>query len=416
MTIVRKSPRGQSLLLWTLPTLLAVSCGGDSDDDPTEDPVAVSPEAFDLKIPGDFFVTDGRGLASAPEVGNCHTQSVAIAGDDLLLSCVLYDPDRPEERTLTSRSYLLEAPLCDVVGCDGPPAASVRWQIEELDGTAPEAESHRITRALLKKEQLTAQELAIRHRMTHPAGLVYDPDRGGVWMANAVYASDSYSALLLIRPEAVGSNDRSALILREIRVNDHVGALSLVEGRYLVALTWSARRIIVVDLEGDTQTVLDNPFLGTEHEMGLQDCDRWRPDIVICGGTFRYWASQDMPDVPLTDEERMDPANKPVFVRHGRLQQLRFDLTRFPEVDVEVSGYLTATLSPDAAPSMNIGSSMLRTNEDGSQEYLIDNDYGGYEIHLPLPYEAIGFDPDMQHAYFVPEDVPAGKLVRMALE
>src|SRR5690606_29769705 len=116
------------------------------------------------------------------------------------------------------------------------------------------------------------------------------------------------AALLLIRPEAIGQGQREALIAREIHVNDHVGALSLLDDRYLVALTWGGRRFIVVDLEGgDEQAVVANPFLGTEHEMGLQDCDRWTDTTIVCGGTFRYWASQDMPDVPLTEEERMDP-------------------------------------------------------------------------------------------------------------
>lgn len=417
MTSAKTCPRGRFSLFCTLPALLlVVSCDGDPDDGPAGDPVAVEPQAFDLKMPEDFFAADGRGLVDSPDITDCHTQSVVVAGDDLLMTCVLYDHRLPEQRTLVGRSYVLKAPLCDVVGCDGPPAATVSWQVEELLGEAPEAESHRITRLLLQKEQLTAQELAIRHRMTHPAGLVYDAERGGVWMANAVYTSDSYAALLLIRPEAIGTGDRAALVAREIRVNDHVGALSMLGSRYLVALTWGGRRFIVIDLEnGDQQAVVQNPFLGTEHEMGLQDCDRWNETTILCGGTFRYWASQDMPEVPLTEEERMDPARNPVFVRKGRLQQLRFDVTRFPDVEVEVAGYLMGALSPEAEPSMDLGRSMLRTNPDGSQDYLLENDYGEYQLHLPLPYEAVGFDPDMEHVYFVPQDLPAGRMIRMTL-
>jgi hypothetical protein len=379
--------------------------------------VAVSPEVFDLKLPVDFFVADGRGLTSAPDITDCHTQSVAVAGDDLVMSCVLYDTSVPEQRTLVGRSYLLKAPLCDVVGCDGPPAPAVNWLIEELDGEAPEAESHRITRMLLNKEQLTAQELAIRHRMTHPAGLVYDAKRGGVWIANAVYAQDTYAALLLIRPEAIGQGDRAALVAREIRVSDHVGALSLIQGRYLIGLSWGGRRFIVIDLEGDGEpTVVDNPFLGTDDEIGIQDCDRWNDTTILCGGTYRYWADAAMPDIPLSEEERADPERDVVFVRRGRLQQIHIDVERFPEVEVDVTGYLMAELSPDGTPSIDIGRSMVRNLPEGGQEYLLENDYGGYSLHLPLPYEATGIDPDMEHVYFLPQDLPAGRLLRMTLQ
>src|SRR5690606_32928890 len=126
----------------------------------------------------------------------------------------------------------LRARLCDLVGCDGSPAQDVSWAIEDITLEVPEEDSHRITRMLLQRDTLTPAELAIRHLMTHPSGMVYDARRGGVWVSTAAYAPDSYSALLLVRPDRIGQGQ--GVIQRDIRVSDHIGALSLIRDRYLV--------------------------------------------------------------------------------------------------------------------------------------------------------------------------------------
>lgn len=398
--------------------LSVVSCGGDSVDDDPGAPEALSAEAFDLGLDADFFLAEGRGLPSAPDVTNCHTQGMVVAGDEMVVSCVLFDEDEPDQRTLAGKSYLLRAPLCEVVGCDGPPAGAVPWAIEDITGVAPEDESQRITRLIMKKEELTPEELAIRHLMTHPSGLVYDPDREGIWVASAVYASDTYSELLLIRPGEIGQGDPEALVAREIPVSDHVGALSLLEGRYLVGLTWSARRVVVVDIEGEHEPVsIDNPFLQTEHDVGIQDCDRWSTDTMLCGGTYRYTASPENPDVPLTAEElAANPDRDTVFVRRGRLQLLRIDVARFPEVDVQVAGYVTSDVLPDRPPSIDVGMSIEYRHASGDREDLVVNDYDGYRTPLTLPNEAMALDPTRQHVYFIPGDVPIGKLVRLTIQ
>lgn len=413
----RTYPRGRFLLLCSVPALLSViSCEGDPGGG-SGAPEALPPEAFDLALPGDFFAADGRGLPSAPDITNCHTQGLVVAGDDLVLSCVLFDDAVPEQRTLVGKSYLLKAPLCDVVGCDGPPAATVSWAIEDITGLAPEDESQRITRLLLKKEELTPEELAVRHLMTHPSGLVYDPERNGIWVASAVYASDTYSELLLLRPEEIGQGDRTALVARTIPVSDHVGALSLIEGRYLVGVSWSARRFVVVDLEGEHEPVsVVNPFLLGEHDVGIQDCDRWSADTMLCGGTFRYEARPETPDVPLTPEEVADPDLDTLFVRRGRLQQLRIDVARFPEVELEVAGYVQTDILPERQLSIDFGISMAYRPASGGEEVVTSNDYDGYRTSLTLPNEAMGLDPARQHVYFIPADVPAGKLVRMEIQ
>jgi hypothetical protein len=414
----RTTARGRFLLLCSVPALLSViSCEGDPGGGGSGAPEALAPEAFDLRLPADFFASDGRGLPSAPDITNCHTQGVVVAGDDLVVSCVLFDDAVPEQRTLGGKSYLLKAPLCDVVGCDGPPADTVRWVSEDITGLAPEGESQRITRLLLKKEELTPDELAIRHLMTHPSGLVYDPERKGIWVASAVYASDTYSELLLIRPEEIGQGDPAALVERAIPVSDHVGALSLIEGRYLVGASWSTRRFVMVDVEGEHEPVsVANPFLQGEHDIAIQDCDRWSADTMLCGGTFRYEARPETPDVPLTPEEAADPDLDTLFVRRGRLQQLRVDVARFPEVELEVVGYMQTDMLPERPSSIDFGITMIYRPASGAEEVVTTNDYDGYRTPLTLLNEAMGLDPVRQHVYFIPEDVPVGKLVRMAIQ
>jgi hypothetical protein len=408
--------RRWSWVAWSVPALLSVlSCDQNSRDRAWRCPVASAPEPLDLQMPGDFFVTDGRGLPSSPHIDDCHTQGMVIAGADLVVSCVLYDPDLPEQRTRVGKSYLLRAPLCDVVGCGGPPAPSVTWSIADITGEAPAAESQRITRMLSMKEDLTPEELAIRHLMTHPSGLVYDPDRGGVWVANSVYAPDSYSALLLIRPDMIGQGAPAALVAREIPVSDHVGALSLVHGRYLVGASWGATRFVIVDLDANHQPVsIDNPLLGSEHEISLQDCDRWDATTMLCGGSYRYRASPDTPDIPLPHDDLVDPGRDTVRVARGRVQRLRIDVARFPAIDVEVTGYLTAALWPGALPGMDFGIRVVREDENGDHD-LVRNDYGGYRTPLPLTSEGMALDLAGQHMYFLPADIPSGWLVRMKL-
>lgn len=406
------------MLLCSVPALLSVSaCGKDSGGDGAGAPEAFSAEAFDLGLSADFFVADGRGLPSAPDIENCHTQGMVVAGDDLVVSCVLYDDGAPDQRTHVGKSYLLRAPLCEVVGCDGPPATSVRWAIEDITGVAPDAESQRITRLLLEKEELTPEELAITHLTSHPSGLVYDPERDGIWVANSVYASDTYSELMLIRREQIGQGDLDALVARTIPVSDHVGALSLIEGRYLVGLTWSSRRIVVVDVESEQAPVIvANPFLQTEHDVGIQDCDRWSADTMVCGGTFRYPADPQNPDVALTPEEAAQPGRDTLFVRRGRLQQVRVDVERFPEVAFEVVGYLETDVLPDRPPGIDFGLSIAYRHAEGGEEQLVINDYDSYRTHFTLPNEAMALDPVRQQVYFLPEDIPAGKLVRLTQE
>jgi hypothetical protein len=47
---------------------------------------------------------------------------------------------------------------------------------------------------------------------------------------------------------------------------------------------------------------------------------------------------------------------------------------------------------------------------------LIDNDYGGYVLPKPLSYERMTLDRERRYIYFLPEDLPSAKLIRMRLD
>lgn len=71
---------------------------------------------------------------------------------------------------------------------------------------------------------------------------------------------------------------------------------------------------------------------------------------------------------------------------------------------------------PERQLSIDFGISMAYRPASGGEEVVTSNDYDGYRTSLTLPNEAMGLDPARQHVYFIPADVPAGKLVRMEIQ
>lgn len=386
---------------------------GPSAEVNVEDLVLVEPEIFELGLPDDFFVRDGRALESAPSVRSCHTQGMTIGGDDLLVSCILFDPGQPENRTRLGKSFILRAPLCQITGCGGAAPGPVRWAVQEITEPVPEADSQRITRRLLGKQELSPEEAAVRHLMTHPSGLEYDPAAGGVWVANATYAPDTYAHLFLLDPRQMAAQPAGG-----VRVPNHIGTVMSI-GRFVLGWSWASRQVVVADTARagaeDSYVLLPHPRLDSGDHVDLQDCSRWSDTRVLCGGVYSFEASPDAPDVPLPKHHGMDK-HALVHVRIGRVQILDIDVTRYPDVELRVAGYLRARLPGRGEAGRDLGVRRYRYDESGEQVPLVDNDYGGYISQRPLTYEGMALDRDHRYIYFLPDDLPAGKLIRMRLD
>ena len=338
---------------------------------PTE-MVLTDPLVVDLDLPDDL-VDDGV----------CHTQGMAFDGDDLVLSCVVFDPERPERKTSHSRALLLR----------GAHEGERAWRVTNITEPVSADISRRVTRQELEREVLTADEAAIVRVMSHPSGLVEDAGRGGVWVANAVYTAKSHTRLVL-----VGSDNE---ILQSVDVPaEHVGAIALVRERYMVGWTWDSKHVVVIDL-GDgpaAPVVLPNPLLDSDDLVAIQDCYTWDDEHVLCSGMYKYTAGDG------ADEVRH---------RVGRLQLLHIDVSNFPRVTVRHIGYMSADFGD--GPTAQIGLRSYRVDENDEDVQLHENDYGGYVTHAELTHEAMTLSSDRRYMYFVPDDLPNGKMLRFTL-
>lgn len=380
--------------------------------------VMTDPEVFPLNIPTDFFVRDGRGLSQYPEIESCHMQGATIAGDLLVLSCVVYNEARSEERTYIGRSYLLSAPLCDIVGCDGEAPGAPDWRISEITEPVPASENLRITRNLLGREPLSDEERAVRHLLNHPSGLTHDRRRGGVWVGNAGYAGDTYARVMLFDPTRIGEvNGADALARSDVQLPRHTNSVALLGDRYLFSPTWGSKNFAILDARGEAEpAIIANPFHDSDDHVDIQDCIEWRTPYVVCSGNRAFYASPDAPDIPLPRDITGEVKRDALRVRLGRVQVLRVDTAHFPKVSIELVGYIKARLPRHREPQKNLGLRKYRYDAEGNQEYLAHNDYGGgYTLVTTLTYEGFAVDPSGEYVYFVPDDLPASKLVRLRL-
>lgn len=412
-------------------TLAATACGSNSTTKRAKalaevtdirKAVLVQPTAFDLQIPEDFFTRDGRGLPDSPATVSCHTQGLTIAGDELFISCVMFDRnygDDVDARTSTGRSYVLHAPLCQITGCESvdgkasdKPAATIDWKLHELTEKIPTNESYRITQAI-RKRPLTDEDRKVRRLMSHPSGLEYDPQKRGVWLANSTYAPDTYAHMFLLDPENIGGDGP---VRNYVSVRSHIGAVMLVDDRYLLGWSWASRNLIVAELSGSGKSIMTpHPRLDTDDHIDIQDCNRWSGTLVLCSGVHSYEASPDAPDVPLDGDKLTDAKRDTIRIREGRIQILDVDVTEFPSVVVKVVGTLRAKLSDKAEASETIGVEKYRQGADGKRKSMAENDYAGYQSAHALPYEGMAVSADHKYIFFLPDDVPGGQLIRMRL-
>ena len=341
------------------------------------------------KLPTDMVLTDAEVIAlelphDLAGAGVCHTQGLAFDGEDIVVSCVVYDPERPDEQSSRSSALILRG------AAHGPERS---WLVSEITAPVSADISRRITRQELERDQLTAAEDEIVRVLSHPSGLVHDALRGGVWVANAVYSAESHTRLILL-----GDHNQT---LRSIELpNEHVGAIALLRERFIVGWTWDSKHVVVVDLEdaGARPVTVPNPLLDTEQLVAIQDCYPWDDDHILCSGMYKYTTGEG------ADEIRH---------RLGRLQLLRVELSRLPRVDVHHVGYVTADFG--AGPTAQLGARRYRIDDDDVEVQLQENDYGGYRTPSELTHEGMTLSLDRQHVYFVPDDLPEGKMLRMAL-
>jgi hypothetical protein len=141
-----------------------------------------------------------------------------------------------------------------------------------------------------------------------------------------------------------------------------------------------------------------NPLLDTEDLVAIQDCYTWDDDHVLCSGMYKYATGQG-------DDE--------VKHRIGRLQLLRIDVSGFPEVSVQHTGYMPADFG--AGPTAEIGVRRYRVDENDEDVFLNENEYGGYVTHAELTHEGMTLSADRTYMYFVPDDLPEGKMIRMTV-
>ena len=373
-------------------------------------------EVFDLGIPGDFFQREGRLLTQYPQVDSCHMQGGIIDDEFLVLSCILFNREESKSRTYIGKGFILKARLCDLIGCSG--AASPQWTAEEITWPIPLDHNRRISKMLFKTDVLSEAQRAIVHVMNHPSGLLYDTEQGGFWVGNAAYARDTYSRVALLRVADIGSGAALSRAKRTIEVPGyHTSALAVVQGRYMISPVWASRAFRVIDLQGDGQQItIPSPLADTDDHVQLQDCTRWQGPYIVCNGNREYVVDPAAPEVPLYGDKAKALGRKAVRMRHGRVQVLRFDVSEFPNnVTVELLGYMSAILPGRDKPSINLGDRKYRYDENGEKEPLIHNDYNGYILPITLTHEAMAVDPNREHIYFVPNDIPEGKLIRMRI-
>lgn len=386
-----------------------------ASSDPT-DYLLVEPEVFDLGIPEDFFQRDGRALARFPEISECHTQGFALAGDDIVISCILFNPAAGDVQTTTGKSFMLRARFCDVVGCDGaPPASSPSWAIHDITEPVPGDHNPRITRQRLKEQTLTEAESAIVHVMNHPSGITHDAALGGVWVANSVYDDETYTNIMLLDPKRFGvAADRAGAVLREQAIAKGVSAVTVLDDRYLFSSNWAGKSLGVFARDGSIEpAIIPNPFLGTKDHIFIEDCARWVPPYVICGGEYKFKAHLDTPDISLAAGAPTTPET--LRVRQGRLQILRVDTSSLPGFRVELVGFMQARFTADAPVTTLLGTRSYQVDSAGREIPRSVNQYGAHRTPRSLPMEGIAIDPERRYMYFLPDDLPHARLIRMRL-
>lgn len=385
---------------WGLGLLLLLfsACSGTEalirQEAPRTAPWQISePRAFDLKMPPDLF--RGR-LAQYPQLDRCHTQGLEIIDDQLVISCSLSNPRFKTRQSFTAESLLLSAPLAAIEAQDGSPSPT--WQIVSLTEPVPTTENPRIAKTLLASlpkplawfiEAFYAPE-SLQYMMGHPSGLYYDTDRGLLWVSNAVYGPRTYSQLQPLNPQTLQPVTTSSILA----IRDHLGSVVALSDHLLLSTAWGdPQNFRLIDVATKRSRLLP---LTTDDLTHYQDCDRWNEDTLFCVG------------------KRLQK-NGVMHAVQGRLHVFRITGHNFDDLQLEHRGAVTWR-QKDRFDTIDLGHRLFYYIEGiGDIEHGPLNRYGEFRTAVPLSQEGFAIGPDRRTVYFLPDDLPFGKLVRMEL-
>lgn len=377
--------------------VMAAACQKDkkASTEPAAKWVLLEPSSFDLKIPPHFF----RGqLQGDPELDECHTQGMEIVDDTIYVSCCLYNPRQKMRRSYASDSFILKASLSEVL--DKKRLPPIQWTAYKLTEIAPEQEQKRISESFINNLPAMLGTFMnwflplddFEHVMGHPSGILYDEKQGGLWVANAVYSWDSYTHLHLLNPVTLEPVNGQ----RPIAVKEHLGFVAPSKGDFLWSFNWgNSPLMILIDPHTRRIRKVKRPV---PPSIAYQDCDQLDQSTILCAGGKRLpesWYPQ----------------------QNGILHMLKTYGADFDSMEVRHTE--TLVWNPDLAKktSSKFGSrSFVSIETLGDIEMAGLNYYGDHETPLPLTNAGMAIGPNKRYIYFIPDDLPAAKLIRFELK
>lgn len=385
---------------WIVALLLSLSaCSGSEalirPAVPAQAPWQITdPRAFDLKMPDDLF--RGR-LAAYPDIDRCHTQGLEIIDDQIVISCTLFNQRFKTRQSFVAESLILKAPLRMIEKPDL--TATPTWQMTSLTETVPADESPRIARSLLATlpepiawliKRLYAPE-TIEYTMGHPSGLHYDPQLDRLWVSNAVYGPKSYSHLRQLDPQTL----RPKASQPTVAIRDHLGTVLGLSKHLVLSTAWgSPHTFRLIDTKNKRSRILQ---LATDDEVHYQDCDLWDAKTFFCVGNR-------VRERGFLHEAR------------GRLHVIHINGQGYEDLELNHGGGVVWRRT-DRLDSLDLGERLFYYIEGiGDVEQGPLNKYGEFRTPLPLSQEGFAVSPDQHYVYFLPADLPRGKLIRMTLQ
>lgn len=378
--------------------LLLGACSGSEalvrPTQPTTAPWRITdPRAFALKMPDELF--RGR-LAQYPSVDRCHTQGLAIVDGQVVISCAMSNPRYKSRQSFAATSLVMSAPLDKI---EDDTDTIIPWQVVNLTETVPLTESPRIAQALLSQlpepvawfiQWFYAPE-KFAFKMGHPSGLSYDAQAAGLWVSNAVYGPNTYSRLRRLDPHTLRPEGGE----HAMAVRDHLGAVLALPHHLLLTSAWGdPKNFRLFDMENKRSRLLS---LSTDDVVHYQDCDRWDTQTILCVG-------KQVHTTGIMHENR------------GRLHAIHIKGDSYDDLALEDRGAIEWHQA-DRLDTIDLGQRLYYYIEGlGDIEQGPLNHYGDFQTTASLGQEGFAVGPDHDYVYFLPADLPAGKLIRMRLE
>ncbi|MBI2083379.1 MAG: hypothetical protein HYT76_07390 [Deltaproteobacteria bacterium] len=328
------------------------------------------PQVYDLHLPQNLFL--GK-LGSNKNQKTCHTQGLAITDSEIGISCCLYDPNNRKERTYQNEAYLLSTDLKPLLsGSTRRP----KWRLEKITEFAPLEESERISKSVLEKNGRFDPKRD-RFPMGHPSGIALDEDSKKLMLALSVYGPRGYSRLKQFNLESQSWDKKS------YDIPDHLGAVVPLPKDLIVGPTWGSHEFIVLDRKSGEWRKYPNRL---PEQVDYQECEALEKRIFICSGN-------------LIDREWL------VKRRIGKIHLIELIGAHFDSFQFELKGEIKGDLGVREF-SYQEGEEVVEKRQ---------NRYGTYWIPLTLPNEGLSLSPDQKFIYFLPEDIPGGRLIRYRL-